>query len=288
MNHTGPDENTLASIVIPAHNEERAIARLLRAVTDGSREASFEIIVVCNGCDDRTADFARSAAPSATVVEIEKPSKKEALRVGDGLAQVYPRVFIDADVEIDAADVLRLLRPLKAGNFLASAPIRKIPRTDVKVLVRWYYDVWERLPQVRAGLFGRGVIALTEEANDRVRALPPVMSDDLVVSEAFTPDERTIVEDAIVVVHPPRTVRDLVRRRVRVATGNAEADNSGLRTDAAKTTVGTLFALGRSEPRLIVRLPVFAAVTLFARMSARRAIRSGDFQTWQRDASSRR
>ena len=34
---------------------------------------------------------------------------------------------------------------------------------------------------------------------------------------------------AVAVVHPPRTVRDLVRRRIRIATGNAQAGQLGVR-----------------------------------------------------------
>lgn len=275
------------SIVIPAHNEEKAITRLLRALTAGKTGQKCDVIVVCNGCSDRTAQLARSASPTAVVVELETASKKLALRVGDGLATYYPRVFIDADVEIDASAVQTLVEPLTGGHILATAPKRQIPSDNVSWLVRWYYDVWENLPQVRSGLFGRGVIALSEAGNERVRALPQVMSDDLALSEAFAPSERAIVDRAIVVVYPPRTVRDLIRRRVRVATGNAEADNAGLRTDAARTSMRTLVALGLSEPRMVARLPVFVAVTVVARISARRAIRSGDYETWQRDESSR-
>lgn len=51
--------------------------------------------------------------------------------------------------------------------------------------MRWYYDVWQRLPQVREGLFGRGMIVLSPEGHERVRALPQVMSDDLAMSESF-------------------------------------------------------------------------------------------------------
>jgi glycosyltransferase involved in cell wall biosynthesis len=287
VNPGTPNDSLRASIVIPAHNEERSIARLLLALQNGAVVEVFEIVVVCNGCTDDTAGIARRTGGSATVVEIEKPSKKEALRLGDTLANAYPRVFVDADVEIGAADILSLVEPLRDGRILASAPRRELPRQNVGWFVRWYYDVWERLPQVRSGLFGRGVMALSKEGNVRVQALPAVMSDDLVLSEAFAPDERIIVEGAVVIVHPPRTIRDLIRRRVRVATGNAEADNAGLRTAGARTSIRTLLALGRSEPHLWPRLPVFVLITVVARISARRAIRSGDFQTWQRDESSR-
>ncbi len=43
----------VASIVIPAHNEERVIGRLLRSLTTGVPSGHSDIVVVCNGCTRR-------------------------------------------------------------------------------------------------------------------------------------------------------------------------------------------------------------------------------------------
>lgn len=92
--------------------------------------------------------------------------------------------------------------------------------------MRWYYAVWEQLPEVRGGLFGRGVIGLSEAGYTRVASLPPLLADDLVASLAFKPEERVIVPGARVVVHTPRTVRDLLRRRVRATMGVNQVEES--------------------------------------------------------------
>jgi hypothetical protein len=114
-----------------------------------------------------------------------------------------------------------------------------------------------------------------------------MMSDDLVVSEAFADHERTIVDEAVVVVHPPRTTRDLVRRRARVATGNAQADAAGLRTPAATTGVRTLVRIAVAHPLVAPKMLVFVGITIVSRVRARRSVRRGDFTTWLRDDSSR-
>ena len=274
------------SVIIPAHNEAATLARTLSALHDGAAE-HLEVLVVCNGCTDITADIARAATPPVRVIEIEQPSKAEAVRVGNAATGVFPRVHLDADVELTGASLRALVAPLLTGDALAAAPRREVPRRGCAPLVRWYYDVWEQLPQVRAGLFGRGVIALSSEGQARVSALPRVMSDDLAVSEAFTAAERRVVEDAVVIVHPPRTMRDLLRRRVRVVTGNKQADDAGTRGGGSATSLSTLLTLARQQPRLLPRLPVFLGVTVLGRLLARRAIRTGDFTTWQRDESSR-
>ncbi|MCW2739263.1 glycosyltransferase [Nocardioides sp.] len=277
----------VASVIIPAHNEAATIGRNLRALREGTRGDDLDVVVVCNGCTDQTAEVARLADPLARVIEIQQPSKAEAVRVGNTATDVFPRVHLDADIELHGSAVMQLLEPITRDHVLATAPRRDVPRAGCSRWVRWYYDVWESLPQVESGLFGRGVVVLSEQAQARVTALPRMMSDDLGMSDSFGTDERRVVADAVAVVHPPRTVRDLVRRRIRVATGNAQAARLGVRRPASRTSVRTLLGLAVSRPGLALRLPVFVAVHLAAQAGARRALRSGDFTTWQRDESSR-
>jgi glycosyltransferase involved in cell wall biosynthesis len=277
----------LASVVIPAHDEEASIGRTLRALRQGVAADDLDVVVVCNGCSDATAERAREADPRARVIEVPQPSKNEAVRVGNAATDVFPRVHLDADIELSGRDVLALLAPLEAGNALATAPRREVPRAGCSRWVRWYYDVWEALPNVDAGLFGRGVVALSREGQARVEALDQMLNDDLGMSDAFAAGERQVVTDAVAVVRPPRTVRDLVRRRIRVATGNTQAGRLGVRRPGSRTRVRTLLGLAVTRPGVAARLPVFLGVWLVAALGARRAVRAGDFQTWQRDESSR-
>lgn len=275
----------VASVVIPAHDEERGITRNLTSLLAGG--GPLDILVVCNGCTDRTAEIARGFGPSVRVLEIREPSKNAAVRLGNASSHVFPRVHLDADVSLSGADLLRLIEPLSTPGVLATAPRRTIPRDGCSLPVRWYYDVWEQLPQVKSGLFGRGAFALSRAAQERVAALPSVLSDDLAVSDAFSDAERLVVETATVTVWPPRTLGDLLRRRIRVVTGNTQARQVGVRREDSATSMSTLWRLARRRPTLIPRIGVFLTVTVVARLRARRAGRTGDFTTWQRDESSR-
>ncbi|QSR32564.1 glycosyl transferase [Nocardioides sp. S5] len=277
----------VASVIIPAHNEAAGIGRNLRALRRGTRDEDLDVVVVCNGCTDRTAEVARHADPLARVIEIDQPSKAEAVRVGNATSDVFPRVHLDADIELTGSDVMQLLEPIMRDDVLATAPHRDVPRAGCSCWVRWYYDVWESLPQVESGLFGRGVVVLSEQAQARITALPRMMSDDLGMSDSFTGAERRVVPGAVAVVRPPRTLGDLLRRRIRIATGNAQAGELGLRRESSRTTAATLLGLTARRPALVLRLPVFLGVHAAARIGARRALRSGDFTTWQRDESSR-
>ncbi|MEV0891799.1 glycosyltransferase [Promicromonospora sp. NPDC050262] len=273
----------VASVVVPAHDEERTIGRLLDALC--AEPGLLEVVVACNGCTDGTAGVA--AGYPVTVLDLPEPSKARALRAADRVAGTFPRVYLDADVEITADGVARLAAAVGPGGAAVAAPSRTMPRTGVALLARWYYDVWEALPTVRSGLFGRGVLAVSRAAAGRIARLPEVMADDLVLSEAFDPHERVVVADVAVVVHPARTLRDLVRRRARVTTGNVQADRAGLRGAEARTSLGDLRRVVRERPGLALKVPVFLGVVLAGRLRARAAVRAGDFTTWERDASSR-
>jgi cellulose synthase/poly-beta-1,6-N-acetylglucosamine synthase-like glycosyltransferase len=278
-------DRPLAAVVVPAHNERAVIPRLLRGLDTGR----LDVVVVCNGCTDDTAAVA-AGFPGVRVLETPVPSKAAALRLGDGEAGAFPRVYVDADVELGTADVERLVRALDAPGVLAAAPERVIPRDGVSLPVRWYYDVWEQLPGVRAGIFGRGVVALSAEGHARVSALPALMSDDLAMSAVFADGERRVVPDARVVVRPPRVWSDLVRRRIRAATGTAQAyegDHGGEWATDSRTTKADLVGIVRRRPAMLFRMPVFLAVTVLARRGAARAKAKGDYTSWLRDESSR-
>ncbi|MFC5751781.1 glycosyltransferase [Actinomadura rugatobispora] len=273
------------SIVIPAHDEAKVIGRLLRGLLESARPGDLDIVVVPNGCTDATADIAASFGDAVRVVETPEASKAAALRLGDTAARGFPRLYVDADVELRTADVHALAAALDRPGILAAAPSRALNMTGRPWTVRAYYAVWTRLPEIRRGLFGRGVIGVTAEGHTRIAALPQVMADDLAASLAFAPHERAIANGARVVVHPPRTLADLLRRRERAAAGtdqleSAAPDQPG---GSARTGVADLAAIARRAPWLTPHIALFLTVALIARHRARHATPT----TWQRDNSSR-
>ena len=106
---------------------------------------------------------------------------------------------------VGSADVCALAEALARPGALAAGPERVLALSGASWLVRWYYDVWARLPRC-AGLFGRGVIGLSEAGHARVASLPPLLADDLAASLVFGPDERVIVP------RPGRRARPADRR----------------------------------------------------------------------------
>ena len=280
---------SIATVIIPAHNEVHSIARLLRML-DAKKHSLF-VVVVCNGCTDDTAEVAQKVGgPAVRVLDIPAPSKATALRAGDAVATPgLPRVYLDADVVISGQGLVRLVEAMGKRGLLAASPARVLDTTGADCVVRAHTNVWSQLPNVQTGLFGRGVIAVSDRGYlDRIAPLPDRMADDLRFSEAFHASERGIVDEAQVTVITPRTTRALLKRRVRVVTGNAQLDDHGERSTEARTTLRSLLRIARSGgPSRWVDVTVFLLVGVVSNLLARRALHEHDFVTWQRDDSSR-
>jgi hypothetical protein len=278
----------MTTVVIPAHNEGRVLGRLLSRIVPSAVAGELNVLVVANGCTDDTVEVAASFGPCVQVMSIPVASKHQALAAADRAATDFPRVYVDADVELDAEAVRALASALRRPGVLAAAPERVLNVAGRPWPVRWFYDVWSRLPEVRRGLWGRGAIAVSELGQQRLAGLPQLIGDDLAASLAFAADERIIVPGAVVTVHAPRTFTDLLRRRVRAVTADAQigrAEHAPRSTE--RTRMSDLSSLIRTEPALAPRVAYFLLLACLARLTARRAVARGDFATWLRDESSR-
>jgi len=276
------------TVIVPAYNESHVIGRLLSRLVVGDGHQDLEIIVVANGCTDDTAAVAAAYGHPVRVLEIPLPSKRGALKAGDQAAKGFPRVYLDADVELDAASLWSLARVLDAPGVLAAGPERDLDLARSVWPVRWYYEIWQQLPAVRHGLFGRGTVAVSETGHQRIAALPPLLADDLAASLTFGPAERRIVPAARVLVHAPRSLGDLIRRRARVVTGVKQIEQSAEAPDSSeRTSIRDLLSILTSNPVLAPKIAVFFAITIVARRQGNAAVRKKDYTTWLRDESSR-
>jgi hypothetical protein len=279
----------VTTIIIPAHNESQVIGRLLARLVPAARSGELDVIVVANGCTDDTAAVAASFGPEMRVISIPVASKHAALVAGNEAARDFPRVYVDADVELGFDDVRALAASLGQPGVLAAGPRRVMDVSQSPWPVRWYYDVWGRLPQVRGGLFGRGAIAVSKTGHDRLTSLPRLLADDLAASLCFAPHERQIAPGATVRVYPPRSVRALLRCRVRAAEGVAQLERApGAPPSSARTQVSDLAAIVKSKPTLAPRVALFVAIGALSRLRARPTVARGEYSAWRRDESSRR
>lgn len=270
----------MISIVVPAHNEAAVIERNLQLLVDGTEGAAVEILVVCNGCTDGTAEAARSVGGPITVVEIEEASKIRALNVADEVLVTFPRVYVDADVELDSRSLFMLVAPLLSSESDLALPRSAYVVDESGPFVRSYLRFWSMLPQVVAVSAGSGVYALSAAGRARFGRWPDTTNDDAFV-RAVCADASVIVHDARSRVQAPRSLRALVRRKARVAHGNRQLGHAG-RPDAVHHWLGWICVL-KSRPQMLLDLPAYLLVTLLSRaMTVRRGA-----PRWSQDETSR-
>ena len=279
------------SVVIAAHNEEDVLGRCLDALVQATRPQELEIIVVCNGCTDRTADVAREYGNRVRVIETSTASKTAALNLGDARVSGFPRFYVDADVTLPLESIGLIAARLDEGDALAASPVMDLDLRASSLAVRAYYRIWMRLPYVREGMIGVGVYALSEDGRARFGEFPEVIADDGYVRMLFRPGERIRVDDAPVRVYAPARLTDLVRIKTRSRLGRCQLQQRypdlvahERTTKSYGNAMGTIFV----RPWLWPAAIVYAIVVAWSHRRANKQLSSIDDYVWERDQSSRR
>lgn len=208
------------SVIIPAHNEAAVISRTLGALEPVLRTGRVEVIVVCNGCTDDTAELAASV-PGVQVLHCPAPSKTGAMNFGDAHATRWPRVYLDADTVITPTALRRLLENL-TDPVLAARPSFRYDDSGATWPVRAYYRARRRLPSTQRALWGAGVFALSQQGHERLVQFPDVTADDYYVDQLFSAEEKLIVPAPPVRVRTPLTTASLLNVLRRTVRGPAE------------------------------------------------------------------
>ena len=106
------------SIVIPAYNEEKYLATTLENIKNQEFK-SYEIIVVCNGCTDKSFNIAKKYADK--VFNLKESNVSKARNFGANNAKYNKLVFLDADVLIDEKVLSSVDDELEKGKFFGTA-----------------------------------------------------------------------------------------------------------------------------------------------------------------------
>jgi glycosyltransferase involved in cell wall biosynthesis len=277
---------TIGSVVIPAHNEAKVIGRGLNRLF-GSLGAGIEVVVVCNGCTDGTADLVRAAGHRLSVIELDVASKAEALRAADRFATAFPRVYLDADVLVSGTAVHKVLEHLRRPGALAARPPLVYDTSSSSWVVRRFYRARAQIPAVMGSLWGAGIYAVSAEGRGRFAEFPLLVADDLFVDRLFRTDEVDLVDTTPVVVVASATASGLLATFRRTFRGK-RAVGEFAATDRPGTcaTVRDLLRLARRGPAEFVDAAVYAAVVIWARALAWKHSRAS--RVWERDDTSRR
>ena len=110
------------SVIIPAHNEEDYLEKTLEALHRQTCK-SFEVVVIANGCSDRTAVVARGRCDQLIV--LSQKSLGVARNLGARIAKGRLLVFLDADTLLEPAGLETILAEF--GDSSAAGTIRGVP-----------------------------------------------------------------------------------------------------------------------------------------------------------------
>lgn len=190
------------SVIIPANNEADFIETCLSAVLASENpapdapEPALQVIVVANGCSDKTADLARQMAPAFAakswqldVLDLPEGGKMNALNKGDGAAVFETRAYLDADVTISPPLLRQLVEALSVDTPRYASGTPDITEAETWA-TRAYRRIYRKVPFVKEGVPGFGIFAVNAAGRQRWGLFPDIISDDTFVRLSFTPEER--------------------------------------------------------------------------------------------------
>lgn len=118
MTNTTDTRPTL-SIVMPVYNEGSTLRTAVERMLKTQLPVSWELLVIDDGSSDACLDTVEDLIDGSTVRGIRLPEnrgKGAAVRVGFEVAAGELATVLDADLEYNPADFVRLLEPLLAGD----------------------------------------------------------------------------------------------------------------------------------------------------------------------------
>ncbi len=285
-----PDE---ASIIVPAHNEQATIAACLDAVLASTfqvKTPNLDIVVVANGCSDRTTEIVQGYGDSVRLIETSIGSKANALELGRKATRPGPRIYLDADIVVSADAIESVLARLGEEGIEGSAPAIDLARPpSTSLALREYARIWEQAPYFRADLIGAGFYGLTEQAQQRIGSWPALIADDLVALCHLLPEERRTASGWFRHTLPGR-LRDVAKVEVRREAGRLEfaawAEAEGRPLSEESPGGRWLIHLAKT-PLNWPGLALFVGVKALAKVRARRAFSRNDID-WGQDQHGRK
>ncbi|MBI5327115.1 MAG: glycosyltransferase family 2 protein [Deltaproteobacteria bacterium] len=133
------------SIVIPAYNEETVIENTLKEVVKYLEEKSFfyEVVVVCDGCKDKTAMLAVEIAKKNNKVRVidRKANMGKGFSVREGCLEARGDyvIFTDADLSTPIQEIEKLLKCLQEDYDIAIGS-RALKESDIQIHQPWYRE----------------------------------------------------------------------------------------------------------------------------------------------------
>ncbi|MBS3116641.1 glycosyltransferase [Candidatus Woesearchaeota archaeon] len=167
--------NPKISIIIPAYNEEKYIRQTLHSLKVQTFQ-DFEVIVVANGCTDKTEELVRKRfSQKVKLFSLSEPHVSRARNYGAEKAQGEFLLFLDADTILDATSLQKINQSFHHQQAIATTKVKPDDskmKFKVSMMFKNFYN--------KTGLYKGcgGVLICRKEHFFKVQGY-----DDLVVKE---------------------------------------------------------------------------------------------------------
>ena len=135
-------------VIIPCHNEEATIQRVIGDVRQASPDS--EIVVVDNASMDRTAELAK--ALKVSVISCEEKGKGRAIRAALRRLDADSYTIVDGDSTYDLSRLPEMIRAVQQGTFMSVGVRRAVEANAFPTFHRFGNRLFTLL---LSGLFGR-------------------------------------------------------------------------------------------------------------------------------------
>lgn len=278
----------MATVIVPAHNEASVIEACLNSIVN--QNGIDHIIVPCNGCTDNTVEIVQSKFPNVVCLDIEKPSKTNALNIAEEKAQElgisYPVFYIDADTQLSKNCIPHITKAMNNSAIKLSAPTPIIDTSHSSWLVRTYYNVWTRLPYIKEGVIATCSFIVSEEGRERFDKFADVIGDDGFIRCHFKNSEISNIEGAEIYITAPKDFFSLVKIKTRARLGNMELIARKKCPIQEAKNYGNVMKT-RLFSREFFPTATYILIALIIRIRAKLQFKKLDSYQWEKDTSSR-
>jgi len=278
----------MATVIVPAHNEASVIEDCLDSIVN--QDGIDHIIVPCNGCTDNTAEIVQSKYPNVICLDIEKPSKTNALNVAEQKAQdlgvTYPIFYIDADTQLSENCIPHIIQKLKNSETKLAAPTPIIDTRKSSWLVQTYYRVWTQLPYIKEGVIATCSFIVTEEGRKRFNVFADVINDDGFIRCHFKNKEISNIKGTEIYITAPRDIFSLIKIKTRARLGNMELIARNKCPIQETKNYGNVMK-ERLFSKQFFSTSVYILIALAIRIRANQQFKTLSSYQWEKDTSSR-
>jgi cellulose synthase/poly-beta-1,6-N-acetylglucosamine synthase-like glycosyltransferase len=218
----------MLSVVMVAHNEAERISGKIHNLLESDYPGELEVIVVCDGCEDATAEASRRFVEKRVrTIELDRCGKAEGLNQGVAVAKGAILVFADVRQVFEPEAIRQLILPFSdAGIVGVSGSLEIKPSLDGPgqgIDLYWKLEKFIRLAEARIDSCIGCTGAIYALRSDSYQALPPdtILDDVVVPMQAMLSGGRILFEPAAIAYDPqPLTVHSERRRKTRTLAGN--------------------------------------------------------------------